>query len=303
MQIYIPNLDQDSIGGGWTFLRNFLKSMGQDIQLAHSVADCDILFICGPTVVSREIVEQAKALKKKIVFRVDNIPEDYRNRGTAISRLKDFSAAADAVVYQSKWAREYVMSLTGVDGTVIYNGVDKSIFNKDGRDPNAQDVLYIRSSTNENKRWQEAKYIFRMKYFIHQKTEVPDGCYHCAGPEGLKLVVVGNFNDYIKLYSDDFITRYRLGLFPDEPYFYHGQVKDPVKMAAIFRSCRVVLTPYYNDACSNVVLEARASGCKIDPCDSGMFGGTKELIELPDEMIGIDRMAKEYLGLFKLVMY
>ncbi|HBX15876.1 MAG TPA: hypothetical protein DEF57_01040 [Candidatus Magasanikbacteria bacterium] len=286
--MYIPNLNKNGLGGGWTFLNNLLKAIKTDVQIAHSVEDCDIMFICGPTMVGRDEVELANKLGKKIIFRVDNIPEDYRNRGTAISRLKDYSKMADVVVYQSEWARNYVKTLTCVDGAVIFNGVDRDIFNKDNRTDNYKQYLYVRSSTNENKRWQEAKFFFREYWMTADNHE-------------LELIVVGNFSDYVKLYGDDFINRYKLGAF-DEPIKYLGQINDPRRMAEIYKTSAVLIAPYYNDACSNTILEARACGCEIDLCLSGNSGGTPEILALSDELIGIDRMGKEYLGLFNLVM-
>ena len=284
MKIYIPNYDPNGLGGGWTFLRNFIRATSSVVQLS-SLQDCDVMFICGPTMASRDEVKKAQSLGKKIVLRVDNIPEDYRNRGTAISRLKDYSKISDAVVYQSEWAREYVMGLTGVDGVVIYNGVNFKIFNDKERDQHSKNILYVRSSTNESKRWQEAKYIFR-EMWLEDKE--------------LQLLVVGNFADYIKLYGDDFVGRYNLGCF-DEFVTYIGQIKDVSKMADIMRRSREILIPFYNDACSNTVLEAIACGCKINTCHSGNTGGTPEILD-KDLDINMDRMGKEYLGLFDLVL-
>jgi len=285
MKLYIPNYDPNGIGGGWSFLRNLIKGIKSEVQITHSLEDCDIMFICGPTMVQRDEVKKAEQLGKKIILRCDNIPEDYRNRGTAISRLKDFSKMADVVVYQSEWARNYVSSLTGVDGAVILNGVDREIFNTNGK-TNNKNVLYVRSSTNENKRWQEAKYWFR-GLWLKDKD--------------INFIVVGNFADYIKLYGDDFCDRYRLGLF-DEPYTYLGQIKTAGEMATVYKDCNEILVPYYNDACSNTVLEAKACGCKINTCQGGLSGGTSELLAMPDEFIGLDRMKKEYIGLFNLVL-
>jgi glycosyltransferase involved in cell wall biosynthesis len=285
MKLYIPNYDPNGIGGGWSFLRNLIKGIKSKVQICHNLEECDIMFICGPTMVQRDEVKKARALGKKIVLRVDNIPEDYRNRGTAISRLKDFSEMADVVVYQSNWAREYVMSLTGIDGCIILNGIDRNVFNDTGK-TNNKNVLYVRSSTNENKRWQEAKYIFR-KMWLADKD--------------LHFIVVGNFADYIKLYGSDFCDRYRLGLF-DEPYTYLGQIKTAEEMATVYKDCHEILVPYYNDACSNTVLEARACGCKINICDSGLSGGTSELLAMPEEFIGSDRMVKDYISLFGLTL-
>src|SRR3990167_837957 len=241
MKIHIPIYDRNGIGGGWSFLRNLEKGLKSDCYFVDNLCEADILFIAGPTLAIHEIVESAERLGKPIVLRVDNIPEDYRNRGTALSRLKIFSEKADVVVYQSEWARGYVGGYTGVDGTVIYNGVDKNIFkpttNKielkdcalDKLDAltytSAHRVLYVRSSTNESKRWQEAKYFFREMWLKNRIA---------------KLSVVGNFGDYVKLYGDDFIGRYTLGAF-DEPIEYLGQLNTAEQMAKVMRNSDEIL--------------------------------------------------------------
>ena len=277
---------KNQIGGGFSFARNLWKSLKSQCFLTDNINDeFDIALIIGPTTISRDDVKKIKARNIPIVLRCDNIPEDYRNRGTAISRLKDYSKMADVVIYQSKWARDYVKSLTGVGGAVIYNGVDKDIFNTEGRIGN-KNILYVRSSTNENKRWQEAKYWFREMW-------LEDNSWH--------FYILGNFADYIKLFSDDFINSYRLGLF-DEPHTYLGQMKTAEEMATVFKESSILLAPYYNDACSNTILEARACGLKIETCHGGMSGGTPELLELHDDLIGIDRMGREYIGVFKLTL-
>jgi glycosyltransferase involved in cell wall biosynthesis len=286
MKIFFSVSGNNNIGGGFSFARNLWKGLKGQCFLTDNINDdFDIALIIGPTTISRDDVKKIRARNIPIVLRCDNIPEDYRNRGTAISRLKDFSKMADVVVYQSEWARNYVSSLTGVDGAVILNGVDREIFNTNGK-TNNKNVLYVRSSTNENKRWQEAKYWFR-GLWLKDKD--------------LHFIVVGNFADYIKLYGGDFCDRYRLGLF-DEPYTYLGQIKTAEEMATVYKDCEEILVPYYNDACSNTVLEARACGCKINACDSGMSGGTPELLEMDEAFIGSDRMVKDYISLFELTL-
>jgi len=265
--------------GGWSFsntLAKYLSKAGWPI--VDSLQDADIFLITGPTTANRDVVKMAIDKGIKVVFRVDNIPEDYRNRGTAVSRLKDFSKMADVVVYQSNWAKDYVMGLTEVDGAVIYNGVDTKTFfsRKNKKNKEIVNYLYVKSSTNENKRWPEAKYYFRMEWLKNKNS---------------KLHLVGRWGREIK--------EYNFGLF-NEPYEYHGEIKNPYQMAELYRQCDIILIPYYNDACSQVVLEAKASGLQINTCFSGMTGGTPELLELSD--ISAERMTQEYIGLFNLVM-
>jgi glycosyltransferase involved in cell wall biosynthesis len=282
MRIKFSTKPDYAIGGGFTFVRNLVKYLErQGVSCVFEGDDYDIYFLIGPTTAQREDVKQVISQGKKIVLRVDNIPEDYRNRGTAVSRLKDFSEMADVVVYQSEWAKRYVMGLTGTDGVVIYNGVDKDIFKPGKKIKNT--YLYIRSSTNESKRWQEAKYIYRQKWL---KGEAD------------MLTIVGNFADYTRMYGDDFFKRYKMGMF-DEPYEYLGQIENPLEVAEILKTHEYLIAPFYNDACSNTILEARACGCKIIFGTAKGSGSNPELMRLYKYDLGI--MGEQYLGIFKLL--
>jgi len=288
MRIKFSTKPDYAIGGGFTFVRNLIKYLERQGVSCVFEGDYDVYFLIGPTTAQREDVKQAVSQGKKVVLRVDNIPEDYRNRGTAISRLKDFSEMADVVVYQSGWAKQYVMGLTGVDGVVIYNGVDKDIF-KPGKKIK-KTYLYVRSSTNESKRWQEAKYIYRQKWL---KGEAD------------MLTIVGNFADYTRMYGDDFFKRYKMGMF-DEPYEYLGQIEDPLEMAEILKTHEYLIAPFYNDAMSNTICEGLACNCKIITGTGGKSGGTIEILgnfkEKGIDWLDMNRCGEEYLGIFKLLI-
>ena len=109
-------------------MRNITKGLADRVVFVDNLIDCDILFIASPMAVDKEEVFLAKRSGKKIVLRVDNIPRKSRNkRSTPHERMKDYATLADIVIYQSEWARDYCYPLCGM-GTVIYNGVDGSIF-------------------------------------------------------------------------------------------------------------------------------------------------------------------------------
>jgi glycosyltransferase involved in cell wall biosynthesis len=223
--------------------------------------------------VTRETVRLAQAAGKKIVLRIDNIPRNSRNRNTGTSRLKDFAQMADLVIYQSEWSREYVGGWLKKEGVVIYNGVDTKIFNKDGekipKEGNPQ-YLYSRYNRDESKRWDEAWYFYQM---IHRKNSKAH------------LWIVGNFSNEQVEYSFDFYN--------NEKYTYWGVVEDKNTLSVILRSADVLLVPYFNDACSNTILEAMACGCQIEPLVSGLTGGTPGLFNIKD--MSIERMASQYL--------
>lgn len=289
MRIFISTKPDTSIGGGWTFTRNIVNYLQQQGVMCVFDKDIpyDVAFVIGPTTISKDDFREIRSSGKPIALRIDNIPEDYRNRGTALSRLKEFSKDSDVVIYQSAWAREYVRGFTGIDGTIIMNGVDRSIFNTKDRilSDETRRYLYVRSSTNESKRWQEAKYIYRMEWLNRGKTH---------------LDIVGNFGDYLKQYGDDFIKNYRMGMF-DEPYAYLGQITNPHHLAEIYKRSHAVIAPFYNDACSNVMLEARACGCELMFGTAEHSGANQEILALPDDKLSIDYMGEQYMGIFKVL--
>lgn len=270
MKIYLANDSKQGYGGGWTFLRNLRKALPKVISDNYNEAD--IYFISGATMLTRENVLQAKKDNKKIVLRIDNIPRNSRNRNTGTTRLWDFAHIADLVVYQSTWAKKYVGGWLRIDGPVIYNGVDTKIFNPTGdkfkKDGNPQ-YVYVRFNRDETKHWEEAWYHYQ---FIHR------------GNPNANLWIIGNFSPEQVEYNFDFYN--------NEKIKYWGIIEAPEMMATILRSADEILLPYWNDACSNTLLEARASGLRINFLESGNTGGNPELMKLED--ISLERMAKEY---------
>ena len=132
MRVFVANESKNTIGGGWTFIRNFKKATKNRVEFVDSVEDCDIYFIAGATMVSKESVYEAKQMGKKIVLRIDNAVKDLRNRGCGMSRMKAIAQKADKLVYQSKWTRDYLSDYLNKNGAVIRNGCDTEIFNPYG---------------------------------------------------------------------------------------------------------------------------------------------------------------------------
>lgn len=294
MRIYFSARSDGGTTGAFSFARNLEKYLvGRgNFVISDWKEDFDVALVIGATTIERNVWKAIESRKIPIVFRIDNIPEDYRNRGTAISRMKDYSEWADVVVYQSYWAKEYVMGLTGRDGAVIYNGVDTNIYNVKNRiSDNEEPVyLYVRSSTNENKRWAEAKYIFRTEWLKNDRKGI--------------FRIVGNFADYIKIYGKDFVDRYKLGLF-DEPYEYLGTIADPLRMAEVYKNSHFLIAPFFNDADSNVITEGLTCGCKLLAGTAKDSGGTPEIVKEFEkgrmDWASLDRMGAEYEGIFKLL--
>lgn len=266
-------------GGGLTFIRNFKKGMAElGCHVVPRLPDADIVLIAGATLTNRDEILEARRQKKKIVFRVDNIPKDSANRGTAIPRMRDFAEMSDVIIYQSEWAKEYASIICG-DGTVIYNGVDTDVFKPDGKrlaKRGREAWLYVRSSRNENKRFPEAAYHYHMAW---RKNRL------------LEFWIVGKFGPESLAYNFDF--------FCDEPVEFMGEVNEPEQMAMIMRSADKLLIPYFADASPNTILEARACGLAVDLVND--VGGTKELLN-PDLDISLRRMCQEYKGVFQILL-
>lgn len=279
MKIYIPNISEQSIGGGWTFMRNFKKGMTRNAEFVDNVKDCDILMIVSASMVEADTVEEAYKQKKGIVFRVDNVPKKSRNkRGRIYDKMRRFGELADMIVFQSKWAMDYAGYLTGTEHSmVIYNGVDTDIFNQNDRlvSPDApMKYLFVQYNRDENKRFPEAAYHFHECFKLDDRVE---------------LTVLGNFSPEMIEADFDF--------FANEKVYYIPPVTDPYVMAHIYKQHDVLLFPAFADAAPNTVLEARA--CGLDVALVNPIGGTREMVELED--ISLDRMCREYNALFELI--
>ena len=235
--------------------------------------------------IQREAVAKAKEDGKRVVLRIDNMPKNSRNRNTASSRIRAFADLADLVIYQSNWAKEYVSYFTKKDGPVIYNGVDTNIYKPDGpvwgKDDNKTIYMYSRFNRDESKRPHEAFYYYHMYW-----RDNPDS----------ELWIMGQFGRDSQTYNFDF--------FMDEPVQYFGCMDNPEQIAMYYRAADYLLVPYFNDACSNTVIEAMCCGCKIDTCLSGATGGTNELLWRNDTNFdwSAKRMVEEYINEFKKIL-
>lgn len=258
MKIHILNYEPNKIGGGWTQARYLYEGLG-----AVSYEEADTVLITGPTMASHDDAERARADGKKVVLRVDNAVRDSRNRGTGMTRLKSFCDLADLVIYQSEWAKRFLYPFTKKDGVVILNGVDSKKFNPENKsDAGTDSYLYVRSSRDEGKQWIMAWY-----WFVNKPG---------------RLEIVGRFSAENLEYGFDFYN--------GEAFTFVGEQEN---MADSYNRNKYFLYTYLNDACSNTLLEARASGCEIvDVYGMLNTGGAPEIMACED--ISIERMINEY---------
>jgi hypothetical protein len=276
MKVYIANYQPEKLGGGWSFARNFIKGMGDVITTNYNEAN--IYFITSPSMVQRHEVEQAKTDGKKVILRIDNIVRNSRNRNTGMSRMRDFTDWADAVIYQSVAVRKLLSPFTGKEGTVILNSTDEDIFSLgSGKEREPFSFLYSRQNRDETKNFEVARAYF---------TEI-----YQAYPEEARITFVGQYSRELIDGNFDFYS--------GERFMFMGSVADPYTMADIYRNHRHLIYPYWNDACSNTLIEALMCGCSIVfPDEYYRRGSANEIMVLFElygrEYFSLKRMCDEY---------
>jgi glycosyltransferase involved in cell wall biosynthesis len=272
MKIYLAHFDPGHVGGGWTFQSNLAKAMPDYIS---NYDDASIYLIAGASMCDLEEVQRAKDDGKKIVLRCDNIPRNSRNRGTGMDRMKSFAEWSDLIVYQSNFCRDLLNPyLEAQNYTVIYNATDQSIFNPAGRTGSKHKYLYALSSDDETKNWEMARSAFQ---------QLP-------GPKS--LTIVGK-----PLASK--ISERNFDFFMGEKVEYIGEIQQSGNMAGVYKNHDTLLFSFFNDGCSNTLIEAVCCGMDIHDC-YGMLstGGSGEIMSIfktvGAEFFSVPRMASDY---------
>lgn len=282
MKVYVPNNSKQGIGGGWTFLRNIQSADNTSMVFVSTWQECDVILITGATITDKDEMRNAKQAGKKIVLRVDNIPRDSRNRGTAFSRMLLFATLADAIIYQSEWAKMYVgwwfhkrIDMKGKSEQVVYNGVNKDFFYPSEEPKESDTYLFVQYNRDENKRYTEAFYDFHMRY---------------REQEDSKLILAGRYADKLREYGFDFFDR--------EEVEYVGIIENPLEMGNLMRRCEYIYYPSFIDASPNTLLEALTCGCK--PLLLNSIGGQKEQLDIVGRTI--QEMAIDYQLVFNKLL-
>lgn len=285
MRIYCPNTKegQHVVGGGWTFLRNFRKAMAPHAQFVESWREAECVFVTGVTMADLSEVREAHEAGVPIVFRVDNVPRKSRNRrSTPHERMRELAEMATVVVYQSEWAKRYCFPLCG-DGTVVYNGVDTDLFrmNPDALPPHPR-YLFAYHGKNEQKGFWTAHLLFQME--ARRDREAEFFFVNDFGRDGPELAE-SNYD-----------------FWNGEKHLHLPRYETPEEMVTLMQSCTHLIYPAVCDASPNVVLEARACGLTVVGAAPRELAGTQELLDLPFEDIGLERMGHEYAGIIGLAI-
>jgi len=284
IKIHISNISKQNLGGGWSFLRNLQKGLNGRVEFVSRWQDCDIIFVFSITTIDKGEIHNAINAGKKFILRVDNIPKKSRNpRMSPTERLAEFGNKASAVIYQSEWCKKYTGYFIDNDNEfVIYNGVDKNIFNTKNKKSDRKTYLYLNYNDNPNKRFDEALYWFDLAWRKDKNSH---------------LIVAGNAP---KIYTQH--PEYNWDLSVPAKVDYIGVLKTSEKVAEIMKRCDYLLIPYFAEACSNVLLEGLACGLK--PVAISKEGGNIEIIKRYKKGIlpSIQDMTDEYLDIFSKIL-
>lgn len=273
LKIFLANSSKQSVGGGWSWISNFKKALPENVTEDYNEAG--VFLIPSPSMIGRDEFQHAKQDGKKIVLRVDNIVRNSRNRNTGMSRMKDFAEGADLVIFQSEFARELLLPFLKVSGPVILNGCDTQIFNSEGRSYSGGRFLYSRVNRDETKNWEMARYYFSKIHLQNRDTH---------------LSIIGNFSPELIQGNFDF--------YMDEKYAYFGVVGSMESLAGIYSTTDKLLYSYWQDACSNTLIEAVCCGMDIvDVEGMAHTGGAPEIMQHRNnpEYFSLKRMGAEYL--------
>ena len=238
MKIYLDNVNLGSSSGPNSFGRKLQDSL---VGLKHSVTDASPDVQISFILATRKLAPTIQRLDG-IYF---NSEQDWKNLNAPIKATYDI---ADAVVFQSHFNRNLTEKYFGKKELfeVIPNGTDLDTISKIS--PLVHPVIdkykkvwSCASSWRPHKRLSE-----NVRYFLEFADK--DTC----------LVVAGNNPDHV---------------IEHERVFYSGNLSWE-QLISLYKKSEVFIHLALMDHCPNVVVDARASGCKI-VCSNA--GGTREI--------------------------
>jgi len=238
----------DARGGGmYSFFRNLRTWLTQrGLPFTDRIDDdWDVVVVNSWALPFRTVQAVKRARPRgRVLHRIDGSAVDYGRDAPSDVRQALVNACADVTVFQSAYGREATRERRVIlaDGPVVHNPVDVDRFRPDGeRDPlpGTLRVAHVAYSTNDRK---GAAGVYEIARRRPDVTFILAGRYE--GVPALANVVDVGYVDWAKL-------------------------------PAMLRGCHVLLTLAENETCSNVVIEALASGL---PVLYRASGGTPELV-------------------------
>lgn len=240
MNVLFDNVNFESSSGPNQFGRKLAKSI---VTLGHNVtdtsdhADVQLSFIS----ITRKMLPTVLRLDG-IYF---NTVQDWERLNEPIQRSYEL---AEAVVTQSRFNAKLIEKYFGIHKNMctIPNGTDMTLINNIPKLSHPEfrgysDIWCCASSWRSHKRLKD-----NVRYFLENANS--DTC----------LIVAGNNPDYT---------------IDHERVYYAGNL-DWKTLISLYKASSIFIHLAWLDHCPNVVVDARASGCKI-VCSS--TGGTKEI--------------------------
>jgi len=246
MRICLPVADAPA-GGRNAFFRNFRAYLERTgVEVTEDLGgDYDVLVV-NSWVARYGAVARAKGARPavRVLHRIDGSAALYGRDAIADTRQALVNLLADTTVFQSAWGRTATLGrgIIGQDGPVIHNPVDVERFRPDGERaalPGRVRVAHVAFSTNARK---GAGVVWSL---ARRRSD-------------LQFIMVGPYEGAPALDNLTFLG-----------------YTDWARLPAVLRACDVLLTFSENETCSNVVLEALASGL---PVLYRASGGTAELV-------------------------
>lgn len=241
MRIFFDNVDLNSSSGPNSFgrvLRDEFVRMGNEVSTTYDGQESQISFI--------HVTEKRS---QKTVLRLDGIYFNTRQNWRSMNNpIEQSYRNSDVVVYQSHFNKKLIEKYFGTHERSIVIGNGTSLEEISKIEPVKHPVLdkfqklwCCSSSWRPHKRLKS-----NVQYFLENR------------PVGTGLVVMGDNPDYVLNHPD---------------IMYVG--RQPWQTCiSIYKRCERFIHLAYLDHCPNVVVDARASGCKIVVTSSG---GTKEI--------------------------
>jgi len=242
-------------GGPFSFagaLTEWLISRGDAVT--HDLAERGIDIALAMNAVESRDLRRLKWRRTPLVMRADNVP--FNTPGSyfehAMARVRRCYQVADAVIFQSDFARRIVERSFGPPGCehrVIPNGVDLNLFTSEERTDGGKSVLTIACASV----WRPHKRLSAtVRAFLR---------FHERRPES-RLIVIGPTD--------------RAGeTLPEHPVVEYAGALSHEETASRLREADLFVHLAWLDCCPNVVIEAQAMGLPVI-CASG--GGTKEIL-------------------------
>ena len=252
MKIFLPFQTKD-IGGTTTFAKKFqegMKKRGHDVFFEYR-PDYDILF-CIVQAPFKYLTE-ARRCGKKVVQRLDGVHywsiQGYKYPLLNLKAKIIRHLFTDFTVYQSmysKYSAEKFLGKKSVDpSTIIYNGVDLSLFSPEG------ERVRLRDNSNQ-------KIFFTASAFRRENQIIPIiealKVYQSSYNSNFKFYVAGTFTNDVS----GIPGRYR----DFKNIVFLGKINN-VDLPKYERSADVFLFTHSNPPCPNNVIEAMACGLPI----------------------------------------